>query len=217
MSAALLILVALAVFSVLHSLTAGRSVKSAARRWLGERAYYGFYRIAYNMFSTLTLLPVLALVALLPGQVIWRADGPLALLLLLGLQLIGLIGLIIALIQIDLGQFTGLSQARAYFTGEPLPLPREPLQTGGVFRLVRHPLYLFSLLLIWPTPLMTESLLVFNIGATLYFIIGSRLEERRLREIFGDEYRNYQQRTPWLMPFLFGRRKLPVEKPDAMR
>ncbi|NDJ62680.1 MAG: isoprenylcysteine carboxylmethyltransferase family protein, partial [Chloroflexi bacterium] len=120
----------------------------------------------------------------------------------LAVQIVGFAGLMISLLQIDLGQFTGLSQVLAYLNGERLPLPTEPLQTGGVYRLVRHPLYLFSLLLIWPMPIMTEALLAFNLVSTWYFAIGSLLEERRMLALFGDEYAEYRQRVPWLIPFV---------------
>jgi protein-S-isoprenylcysteine O-methyltransferase Ste14 len=105
-------------------------------------------------------------------------------------------------LQIDLGQFSGLAQALAYIENKPLPLPDELLQTGGVYAFVRHPLYLFSLMIIWALPVMTEGLLIFNLGTTLYFIFGSLLEEKRMLRIFGDEYRAYQQRVPWLVPLL---------------
>ena len=48
---------------------------------------------------------------------------------------------------------------------------------------------------------MTEAWLAFNILVTVYFIVGSRFEEQKLLQAYGDEYRDYQQRTPSLMPF----------------
>jgi protein-S-isoprenylcysteine O-methyltransferase Ste14 len=35
---------------------------------------------------------------------------------------------------------------------------------------------------------------------TLYFIVGSRLEETRLVRVFGDTYREYQKAVPALLP-----------------
>jgi len=35
---------------------------------------------------------------------------------------------------------------------------------------------------------------------TAYFVIGSRLEERKLVREFGENYRRYQQSVPALMP-----------------
>lgn len=193
------ILLTMLVFAVLHSLLAGKNIKQAFRQRFGERAYYGLYRLLYNVLATLSLIPVGLALVLQPGTILWRVEGVGAL-VLLGIQAVGVIALFISLMQIDFGQFTGLSQLGAYLSGAPLPLPAEPLQTRGLYGLVRHPLYLFSLLVIWPSPIMTESLLAFNIATTLYFVVGSRLEEKRLVAIFGDTYLEYRRRVPWLIP-----------------
>lgn len=192
-------LIAMLVFAIFHSLLAGQNIKQFFRQQFGERVYHGLYRLLYNMVATVSLLPVGLALVLQPGAVLWRVEG-IGALGLLGIQAVGVIALLISLMQIDFGQFTGLSQLGAYLSGAPLPLPTEPLQTGGLYSLVRHPLYLFSLLVIWPSPIMTESLLAFNIAATLYFVVGSRLEEKRLVAIFGDTYLEYKRRVPWLIP-----------------
>jgi protein-S-isoprenylcysteine O-methyltransferase Ste14 len=72
--------------------------------------------------------------------------------------------------------------------------------TRGSYAYVRHPLYFFSLLLIWFLPIMTLSALLFSSMATLYFWIGSIYEERRLSATFGDAYSQYKQRVPRLIP-----------------
>ena len=52
---------------------------------------------------------------------------------------------------------------------------------------------------------MDPAWLVSCIAITLYFAIGSRLEERKLVAEFGESYRRYQRRVPGLVP-LPGRR-----------
>jgi protein-S-isoprenylcysteine O-methyltransferase Ste14 len=47
---------------------------------------------------------------------------------------------------------------------------------------------------------MTLNVLTFNIGATLYFAIGSWIEERRLARLYGQVYRDYCRRVPWPLP-----------------
>jgi len=84
---------------------------------------------------------------------------------------------------------------------------------NGMYRFVRHPLYFFSLLALWSMPVMTVNLLMFNIGATLYFVIGSRVEERRLVQSYGEAYRAYQQRVPGLIPLL----RLPPLRPSRQQ
>jgi len=74
------------------------------------------------------------------------------------------------------------------------------MQTGGLYSLVRHPLYLASMLVLWSQTQITEFMLAFNIAATLYFAVGSWYEEKRLLAVFGEEYASYQKRVPWLLP-----------------
>lgn len=196
------ILTGLLLFGVVHSVLAGKKAKGWVRQRLGEQRYEAIYRLAYNILATLMLVPLALPLVFSPGEVVWQVESPFLALLLNLLRLMGLAGLGASLLQIDLGRFVGLSQVAAYLRGEPLPLADEPLQTGGVYALVRHPLYLFSLLLLWPAPTMTEALLAFNIGSTAYFLIGSLFEERRLLHSFGDDYRQYRDHVPWMIPMV---------------
>lgn len=199
--ATLQMILAMTFFAVLHSLFARLIVKRWFRSNVGERTYEAFYRLGYSAFSVVTLIPVAYVMVFNPGQSIWRFDG-LATLPFRLIQVSGVIGLTISLLQIELGRFAGLTQVRAYVNGDPLPLPPEPLNTRGMYRFVRHPLYFFSILVLWFTPNMSETGLIFAFTATLYFIFGSLLEERTMVAIFGEPYRNYQERVPWMIPFV---------------
>jgi len=82
-------------------------------------------------------------------------------------------------------------------------VPRGKLITTGPFAAVLHPLYTsVSLLVIPGVGLLFDSWAGAAIGAVLY--IASRMfsveEERRLEELFADEYRMYRGRIliPWL-------------------
>lgn len=193
------VIAALLVWGFVHSLLAGQAPRHWVRQRFGERAYHGFYRLGYNFFAGLSILPVLALMAALPRRIVWEIDPNLSFILLI-IQAIGVIGLLISVAQIDGSRFLGLSQLRAYLTGAPLPLPDEKLQTGGIYAITRHPLYLFSLLTIWPMPRMSDIYLGFALAATLYFIVGSLYEERRMVNYFGQEYLDYRARVPWMLP-----------------
>lgn len=200
MAATIQMITAMAFFAVTHSLFARLPIKAWMRKHMGERPYEAFYRIGYSIFSVVTFAPVMYILLFNSGADIWSLSGIWAILFRL-LQLTGLIGLTVSALQIELGRFAGLTQVHAYLNGKALPLPPEDLNTRGVYLLVRHPLYFFSLLVLWFTPHMTETGLVFVITATLYFIFGSLLEERTMRHIFGEPYEHYQQRVPWMIPF----------------
>jgi len=70
----------------------------------------------------------------------------------------------------------------------------------GPYRLVRHPLYLCMILMIWSCPDLTRDRLLFNVFWTGWIVIASRLEERDLVAEFGDAYLEYQSRVGMLIP-----------------
>jgi protein-S-isoprenylcysteine O-methyltransferase Ste14 len=76
---------------------------------------------------------------------------------------------------------------------------QESFQLSPLHHYVRHPWYFLSLLIIW-TRDMPPAMLLTAILATLYFVIGSYLEERKLRVYYGDVYRQYQLKVPALIP-----------------
>lgn len=76
-----------------------------------------------------------------------------------------------------------------------------PLITHGPYRWVRHPLYLSALLLIWSHPDLTLDRLLLNLSFTVWVIVGCKIEEHNLVATYGEEYRNYQQKVPMLLPW----------------
>ncbi len=196
----MLFITAFIFWSVLHSITASAGFKIMIRSWVGQRPYDGLYRLTYNLFSAITFLPVLwLLTTIVPNDVIWRVPQPFSYLFVL-IQLIGVVGLIVSLLQTDLMRFAGIGQAARFLRGEEEINPPPTLVTRGTYAYVRHPLYFFSLLILWFLPIMTWSTLLFSVLSTIYFWVGSILEERRLISTFGDEYSRYQQQVPRLLP-----------------
>lgn len=195
------LVVAMAVFVVLHSLLARLVIKQWFKQRVGVRPYEAFYRLAYNVFAVLSFAPVAYVLVFTPSPQVWSLNGALVV-VFRAFQVIGLLGLSISLLQIELTRFAGIRQVYAYMRSQPLPLPPEPLNTSGVYRWVRHPLYFFSLVVLWFTPSMSQTGLVFTITATLYFIFGSLLEERTMLKVFGAPYAQYQRQVAWMIPFL---------------
>ncbi|MGJ3241002.1 MAG: methyltransferase family protein [Anaerolineae bacterium] len=195
----LIILLWMLGFALLHSIMADKRVKAWVGQYLGERFRHGWYRLLYNIIALLSLIPVFWYM-LSRAEVLYSVPQSVAL-VFRGIQAVGLIGLMISLLQIDWLRFAGLRQAFAYLRGDSLPLATEQLKTDGIYAFVRHPLYLFSLLVLWFTPTLTDTGLFFNIATTLYFVAGSVIEERRMIDYYGEEYMTYQERVPWLIPF----------------
>lgn len=192
-TAALLTLLAVALYGALHSLLASRWAKAGARRGLGPSAER-FYRLAYNLIGGLTLLPVLALPARFPGVLIYQARWPWTG-LMLAIQATALLAILAGVIQTGAASFLGLQQL---LQAEPSGPGR--LQVTGLYRWVRHPLYTAGLVFLWFSPVMTTSLLALFAGLSIYLYVGSRFEERRLIDEFGDAYRDYRRCVPRLIP-----------------
>ena len=195
------ILFSLAVFGFVHSLLASLMAKALARKWLGARVADGTYRLLYNFVATLTVLPPFALALLLPDQPpLWQILMPEAFVTTL-IQIAALGGMVVSLWRVGLPRFVGLRQLLRLLAGELDPRDPPVLRTDGVHGWVRHPLYFFSLVVLWLLPVMTPNLFALNLGITFYFWIGSIYEERKLVQEFGDAYRAHQARVPRLFPW----------------
>jgi protein-S-isoprenylcysteine O-methyltransferase Ste14 len=183
------------LWATLHSLLASLQVKRWARRTFGPGTSR-WYRLAFNAVAGLTILPWLALIALLPDRTLYAVPFPFRWATMSG-QTLALGALLWTLAQTGAGHFLGLAQLLA---GDPDH--SGPLQIRGLYCHVRHPLYFLSLVLVWLTPIMTVNLAAANVVITLYFYVGSVLEEKKLLIAFGEAYAHYQQRVPRIVPRL---------------
>lgn len=188
------LLLAIALWGILHSLLASHGAKDFFRRMLGD-GFMRLYRLLYNLFALISFLPILYLMVTLPSRVLYSVPTPFSYLLRLG-QGISLILLFVAVFQTDLLSFVGLRQIFAEET-------KGPLMTGGLYRFVRHPLYTFSLLILWLSPAMTLNSFIVYFALTVYILIGIVFEERKLLREFGEEYAGYRSVTPMLIPGIF--------------
>lgn len=189
------------VWALVHSLTAGPRAKQAFGERFGDRAFHGLYRLLYNIFSLITFLLIMTLLAaIVPDRLLYSIPMPYRL-INYGAQAIGGLGLVYALWQTDVLSFAGIRQFIRYVSGAVIVEPPARFITTGTYGLVRHPLYLFSMLFLWAKPDMTLQSLVLYVYVTVYFYLGSLHEERRLATEFGDAYTAYKQRVPSFLPF----------------
>ena len=182
----------LAIWGIVHSLLASNFAKDM----LGGAS---FYRLGYNIFAGVSFLPILYLMAALPDRLAYQVPPPWKY-IMFGGQAVAALLLFVAFLQTDSLSFVGLRQL---FEDEK----PATLVINGLYRLVRHPLYTFSLLFIWLTPTVSQNSLTVYIGATLYIFIGAYFEERKLLREFGAAYAKYKQNTPMLIPGLLIGRK----------
>lgn len=174
-------------YGLLHSCLAATRVRAAlSRRWpaLGAR-----YRLLFNGMAVITLGPPLWLLYGQNWTLLW-AEPTWLRVFLNALAILALLGLMRSARHYDMAGFLGLSR-RSTVGG---------LRISPWHRHVRHPWYALALVLLWSRPPHTANLLT-AILLTLYLILGSRLEERKLQVEFGEAYARYRARVPGLLPW----------------
>ena len=184
------------LWGVVHSIMASLGFKSALEKMLGAKAMR-FYRLFFNIFSVITIIPVLWLAKVLPDSTLYTIPKPWLYLMLFG-QALSAVGEVVGLFQTDVWEFAGLRQVIA-----PHAEGKKFLVIKGLYKYMRHPLYTFGLLFVWLTPVMSANMFVLYISLTIYTIIGAHFEERKLLREFGEDYARYKENTPMLMPRLW--------------
>jgi protein-S-isoprenylcysteine O-methyltransferase Ste14 len=198
------ILSSLAIYGILHSLLASHHAKRMAEKILGVAFARRWYRLFFNLVAVVTYIPIFWVTAVSPDKTLWQANSPWSLLFRF-VQMLALVGMGYALLQTGSLRFLGLRQL---VSGSGRDEP-EPFVTGGLYRLVRHPIYTFGLVFLWFSPTLSLNSLAFALGITAYILIGVVFEERKLEKEFGGAYREYKLKTPALIPGLM----IPFSKP----
>lgn len=183
-------------YFLIHSALASLRVK----RWFARHHpdCVPLYRMAFNVVSLVLMLPILWQMWGNPGPLFWAWDGWRAW-LANGLALAALGGVAVSLRYYDGKEFLGLRQMLGPRGSAEGIEDSEEFRLSPLHRHVRHPWYFFSLVLIW-TRDMNGAMLVSAVLLTLYFIVGSHFEEKKLIAYHGDVYRRYMQRVPGLIP-----------------
>jgi protein-S-isoprenylcysteine O-methyltransferase Ste14 len=181
------------LWGVIHSLLASLGSKSFFLRLMGS-GFMKSYRLLYNFIAVISIVPVLYLLVSLPDKTLYQVPAPWKYLMLAG-QAVSALFLIVAVLQTDILSFAGLRQlVEEEEVGN--------LVTNGLYRSVRHPLYTFSLMILWFSPAMSMNSFIIYAVLTIYVLIGIFFEERKLLREFGQAYEQYKSVTPMLIPAL---------------
>jgi methanethiol S-methyltransferase len=182
-------------FCVLHSELISITLTSFIKQKIGDS--YRFYRLFYNIFSIATLIPVLVYTASIKQLPFFVWSGYL-LPVKYGLLFVGILCFVMGSRHYNFGQFFGFTQIKEG-KNQALINKTGKLSSRGILGIVRHPFYAGIYPLIWSNDLDITSLIV-NIILSIYVLIGTLLEERKLILEFGDAYRAYQQKVSMLFP-----------------
>ncbi len=186
-------LLLLILFGLQHSIMARKGFKLLLQQWIPKE----LERMVFSVASSIVLILLVYLWQPIP-IVLWDIQIEWIKICLYALFFLGWLLVIVAANLIDPFSFSGVRQLAVFFLGKK---PQETqFSTPIVYKLIRHPLYLGLLIAFWATPLMTLSHFLFSLGMTIYIWIGIAYEEKDLVERYGDEYREYQKKTPKLFP-----------------
>jgi protein-S-isoprenylcysteine O-methyltransferase Ste14 len=135
--------------------------------------------------------------------VLWSVGEPWLRTLLHGLSLTGFLLVVVASFQIDHFHLFGVKQAIRAVRGVA---PLAPVfRVAGLYRFVRHPLMTAFLIAFWSAPDMSYGRLLFAGLASVYILVGIRIEERDLIREHGIHYLRYRREVPALLPRLVPR------------
>jgi protein-S-isoprenylcysteine O-methyltransferase Ste14 len=184
-------------YSFLHSFMISIWFSNIMKRLL--KKYYAFYRLFFVFVSTLLLFPLIGYTFQLDHEVVIAYSKTLNIFRYFLITSGILVFLKAFLIDYDVLHFLGIRQAMKFNTAEKEPSNTE-LKKSGLLGIVRHPMYFAVVILLWCNSFTVADLIV-NSVLTIYVVIGTLLEERKLVIEFGDSYIRYQKEVPMLIPF----------------
>ena len=193
-------------FAVIHSLLLWPPVRERLTPWIGS-AFYGCF------FCVATCVTLLVLFAgwKSSSESIWELHGTAA--TAMHSAFYASWGcLFYSLWLSGIGYQTGWTPWWHWFNRRPLP--KREFRPRSLYRVLRHPVYLSFLGLIWFTPHMSLDHALLTGIWTVYIFFGSYLKDERLAYFLSDTYREYQSRVPGypFIPFgVLGRRRFPPQ------
>lgn len=173
-------------------------IRHGVKKRLARRIPMIYHPALYSIASGIVLFAVILLWQPSP-QLLLELHGP-PRWILLGLSMLAMAGFAWGVHSLREFDPFGTLALRARVRG--VPPPAAGFVARGPYRYVRHPLYLFTLLLIWGTSRLSTDRLLFNVLWTAWIVVGTKLEERDLLVDFGPAYRRYQAQVPMLIPSL---------------
>jgi methanethiol S-methyltransferase len=196
-----------AAYCTIHSALISIRVVNFFRRVLGSS--YSFYRLFFNAFSLVTLAPLIIYSGSPRYQdrmlLVWRGNWR-----ILRYSLIALAAVLIisGARHYSLSQFLGIRQIRSKSSRGAMTETGN-IDTAGVLGITRHPWYVAVFFLLWADNLDAAKIVI-NVVLSVYLVIGTLLEERKLVLEFGEKYREYQQRVSMFIPVKWLKSRLKV-------
>src|SRR5262249_5032452 len=155
----------LSLFAVQHSVMARQSFK----RWWTRLVPAAVERSVYVLLASLALIllfwqwrPLQTIVLQAGDQIMANA--------IFGLSFFGLLLVLVATFLINHFELFGLQQVIINLVGRASGEPS--FKTPGLYKIVRHPIYLGFIIAFWAAPVMTTGHLLFAAVTTAYILVG---------------------------------------------
>jgi protein-S-isoprenylcysteine O-methyltransferase Ste14 len=163
------------------------------------KKYYAFYRLFYVLISFILIIPLINYTSQLDDKVIITYGSIVSIIRYVLISGSLLMFFWAFFIDYDSLTFFGIRQILNFKKEKKINPPGE-IKRNGLLGIMRHPMYLALIIYLWcQTFRMVD--IVTNTLLTIYVIIGTILEERKLVSEFGEEYIKYKKEVPMLIPF----------------
>ncbi len=183
-------------FALPHSLLLAPPIQARMKIWMPA----GLMGCVHCSVTCITLLWLFQCWSL-NSTSLWKATGYIEMAILLGFYG-SWIALFYSLYITGMGYQTGLTQWWYWFRRQRSP--KREFVESGLYRWMRHPIYMSFLGLIWFTPNMTLDHAVLTGIWTAYIYLGSFAKDQRMLRFVGAEYRAYAARVTGLPLIGFG-------------
>jgi protein-S-isoprenylcysteine O-methyltransferase Ste14 len=176
------------LWCTMHSIMIMPGVEDFGRKALGN--FSGWYRFIYVTFSCLTLGIAYMVIKQFPGEHLYSLF-PSSRVLMVSLSAVITW---MAVRQYDNRFFLGITQITN-------PDKEPTFNRAGILNYMRHPYYVAGIIFVIFYNNFTTTSIVWRSVFVLYFIIGAKIEEKKLLAEHGQSYRDYMNDVP-----AFGRR-----------
>lgn len=184
-------------YCALHSYLISTGFTNLLTRLL--KNYYAFFRFFYVLISLILLIPLINFTAQSDTRIIITYGYTLSVVRYMLISGALLMFFWAFFINYDSLSFFGIRQILNFGKKKEIN-PLNGIRRNGLLGIIRHPMYLALLIYLWCQTFRVMDIVI-NIVLTIYIIIGTKLEEKKLILEFGDAYRKYQQEVPMLIPF----------------
>lgn len=163
------------------------------------KKYFAFYRLFYVIFSLVLLIWLIKYSSNYADGIIIEYSFPLS--LIRSMLMYGAIVIFIWAFFFDYDSLHFFGIRQILNMNKNLTInPDVAIKKRGLLGMVRHPMYFALIIYLWTQTFRLLDIYV-NIVLTIYVLIGTILEEKKLILEFGKSYEKYQNEVPMLIPF----------------